>query len=159
MKKIKDKIDQDNEEAYGDTHPITPDRAFIESDGHSLNGITLHAYNPERMWAADAMGLRYGNLTEAQVKQFRRTSIYPGMAGDIGIVLWLCSEEDMETIRAARRDPSGYESVAIEFATKHGMVSPKQAKFWDAYKVFMRIMGEVHAAYGEPEKKTQEKQE
>ncbi len=155
--------EKDDKAAYGSdsskpkTNTLTPDKAFIESAGHKLNGLTLQPYTPERMWAADAMGLRYGNLSTAASKQYTTKGTYPGMQGDVGIVIWLCSLTDVEEVRAARRNPDIAEAEALEFATKHKIVSGKQSAFWDAYNVFLRIMNEVHAAYGEPEKVEQKK--
>lgn len=136
---------------------ITPDQSFIESAGHSVNGLKLEPYTPERMWAADAMGLRYGHLSDAAAKQFARKNTYPGMEGDVGIVIWLCSLTDVDEVRAARRDPERAEGEAIVFAKTHKIITGKQSKFWDAYKVFLRIMDEVHAAYGEPESAGEQK--
>ena len=131
--------------------PLTPTRAFIESAGHSLNGLELQPYTIERMWAADAMGLRYGRLSRTAVKQFHSNNTYPGMNGDVAIVIWLCSLSDPEEVRAARRNPSDAEETAIKFAEENKIASPKQKKFWDAYEVFLKIMDEIHAAYSEPE--------
>lgn len=136
---------------------ITPDQSFIDSAGHSVNGLQLEPYTPERIWAADAMGLRYGNLSEAAAKQFARKGTYPGMEGDVGIVMWLCSLTNPDEVRAARRDPERAEADALTFAKDHKFLTGKQGKFWDAYKVFLRIMNEMHAAYGEPEKSEPQK--
>lgn len=155
--------EKDDKAAYGSDSgkpkpkPITPDQVYIDSDGHSLNGLKLQPYTPERMWAADAMGLRYGHLSAVASKQFARASTYPGMEGDVGIVIWLCSLMDVEEVRAARRDPERAEAEALEFAKEHKILTGKQSKFWDAYKVFLRIMNETHAAYGEPAKVEQKK--
>src|SRR5258707_1146710 len=96
--------DKDDKAAYGgdDSNSpklkaeVTPDQAFIESDGYKLNGLELRPYSPERMWAADAMQLRYGHLSQAASRQFARKNTYPGMEGDVGIVIWLCSLPDGE---------------------------------------------------------------
>jgi hypothetical protein len=137
---------------------ITPDAAFIESDGHQVNGLKLQPYTPERMWAADAMGLRYGHLSKAASMQFIHKGTYPGMEADVAIVIWLCSLKDVEEVRAARRDPDQAEDAAITFARNNNIVSTKRNEWWDAYKVFLKIMREVHAAYGEPKKKEDQKE-
>jgi len=159
MKKEK-KITTDDE-AYrpdeGEVKQLTPEKAFINSADHTLNGTRLEPYTIERMWAADSMGLRWGRLSTPAAKQFAQDNTYPGMSGDVAIVMWLCSMKDMEEIRCARRDPAPAEDKAITFAEKHKIASPKQKEFWDAYRVFLDIMTEVHVAYGQPEeqKKTQ----
>jgi len=134
-----------------DAAPTPQDESFKDSDGHSLNGLTLQPYTIERMWAADAMGLRYGYLTKTAIQQFRRNNTYPGMSGDVAIVIWLCSLEDIEEVRAARRNPSSAEESAVRFAEEHKMANPKQKQFWLAYDVFLKIMDEIHKAYAEPD--------
>lgn len=154
MKKTKTK---DEEAAYGKDEPqvMTPEAAFMESVEHKLNGTKLEAYTIERMWAADSMGLRWGRLSNSAAKQFATDNTYPGMEGDTAIIMWLCSVTDLDEIRTARRDPSPAEDKAIKFAEKHKIASKKQKEFWEAYKVFLNIMTEVHVAFGEPEKKTE----
>lgn len=154
----------DQDEAYGADEAVeelvTPEAAFKDSANHALNGTKLEPYTIERMWAADSMGLRWGRLSKPAAAQFAKDNTYPGMSGDVGIVIWLCSTTDLDEIRTARRDPSEAEDKAVEFAKKHKIASPKQKQFWEAYKVFLDIMTEVHVAYSEPEteKKTEQNQ-
>jgi hypothetical protein len=152
---------KDDEAAYGadEGKVMTPEDSFIESVSHKLNSIELQPYTIERMWAADSMGLRWGRLSAPAAKQFAKDNTYPGMSGDVAIVMWLCSTTDDEEIKCARRDPSPAEDKAAEFAKKHKIASPKQTEFWQAYKVFLDIMTEVHVAYSEPEKKTEKEPE
>lgn len=146
-----------DEEAYGPDvpKPVTSDTSFIESAEHSLNGTKLQAYTIERQWAADSMGLRWGRLSPPAAKQFAKDNTYPGMSGDVAIIMWLCSVTDLEEVRCARRDPAEAEDKAIAFAERHKIASPKQKEFWSAYMVFLDIMTEVHVSYAEPEKKTE----
>jgi hypothetical protein len=149
----------EQDEAYTPDEPqASPeDRAFIESAGHKLNGLDLQPYSPERMWAADAMGLRYGRLTKEQTDQFLEDNTYPGMEGDVGIVIWLCSLTNIQEVHSARRSPTVAINRAIKFAIEHKMVSRKQKTYWDGYEVFLKMMREIHDAYGEPEGATQKK--
>jgi hypothetical protein len=149
----------DDQAAYGKDEEgnkpkvVTPDASFINSDGHKLGDLKLYPYTPDRMFAADAMGLRYGRLSNAAARQFVAKGTYPGMEADVVIIVWLCSLENIEEVRSARRDPDLAEDVAIEFAKTHNMVSKLQDSWWDAYKVFKSIMAEVQEAYGKPKKK------
>jgi hypothetical protein len=139
---------------------MTPTKSFIESTAHSLNGLELEPYTIERMWAADAIGLRYGRLTKAQAKQLSEDNTYPGMEADTVIVVWLCSLKDVEEVNGARRNPVQANQAAIKWAIEHKMASKLQKNFREAYRVFNTIMDEVFAAYGEPEgteKKTERK--
>jgi len=159
MKKEKKITTED--EAYrpdeGEAKVLTPERAFIQSVDHSLNGTKLEPYTIERMWAADSMGLRWGRLSAPAAKQFAESNTYPGMLGDVAIIIWLCSVTDVEEIRTARRDPSQAEDKATKFAEEHKIASQRQKEFWSAYRIFLDIMTEVHVAFGEPEKKTDNK--
>ncbi len=147
----------EQDEAYKADEEVTivEDKVFIESEGHAVNGLKLQPYTPERMWAADAIGLRYGRLTSEQTEQFTEDGTYPGMAGDVAVVMWVCSLEKREDVLSARRNPTVAMKKIVEFAKQKNMVSPKQSQWWDAYKVFLEIMSEIHAAYGEKEKKTE----
>lgn len=143
-----------------DEEQAPEDRSFIESAEHRLNGVKLHAFSPEWMWAADSIGLRYGRLSKEATDQFIADGTYPGMAGDVPIVMYVCSLQSREMVSWARRNPIPAEQAAADFAEKHRIVSPKQSGWWDAYKIFIKIMNEIHAAYGErdlpeAEKKTE----
>ena|SRR5215472_549274 len=149
----------ENDDAYRadeQTATAVEDKSFIESAGHVLNGLRLQAYGPERMWAADAIGLRYGRLTPEQTEQFNEDGTYPGMAADVPIVIWLCSLEKREDVLSARRNPNMSMGKIVQFAETHNMVTPKQKGWWDAYTIFLAIMREIHQSYGElGEKKTE----
>lgn len=134
------------------------DKVFIESAEHSLNGLKLQSYSPERMWAADAIGLRYGRLTSEQTEQFNEDGTYPGMAGDVAVVIWVCSLEKRQDVLSARRNPTLAMDKVIQFAKDHKIVTPKQGQWWEAYRVFLTIMREIHAAYAESEEKKTEQE-
>jgi hypothetical protein len=150
--------DEDAAYALDEQSVVSPeDKSFIESAGHELNGLKLNPYTIERIWAADAVGLIYGKLSQSALDEFNTRGTYPGMAGDVPIVMWSCSLSEDEA-RCFRTVPQIAMRKAAEFAKKHRMVMPKQKGWWDAYNVFLRIMKEVQDSYGEPdvtpEKKT-----
>jgi len=145
-----------SDEGYEPDEPKpAEDKAFIESDGYEFNGLKLHPYSPERMWAVDAIGTRYGRLTPEQNEQWREDGTYPGMAGDVPVVLWICSLDKREEWLAARRNPNTAMAKIEQFAQSHQIVSPIQDNWWKAYDVFLKIMRQIHQAYGQPEKKTE----
>ncbi len=135
---------------------VTPDAAFVESAGHALNGLELQPWTIERQWAADAMGMRYGRLSRSLVKQFMANNTYPGMAGDVGMAIWLCAISEGE-VRAARRNPDDAEALAGKFAVEHKLAHPRQKNFQVAYDIFLSMMDELYVSYSEPdiEKKTE----
>jgi hypothetical protein len=132
------------------------DKAFIEAGEYDFNGIKIHGYSPERMWAADSIGLRYGRLTPEQNEQWKEDGTYPGMAGDVPVILWVCSLEKREEWLTARRNPSLAMTKVEKFALEHRIVSPIQDNWWKAYDVFLKIMRHIQQSYGEQEKKTTE---
>ena len=156
MKNKDEKAAHESDE--GNVVRMTPNKSFIDSDGHSLGDLKLQPYTPERVWAADSMGLRYGNLTKADIRQWRGSGYYPGMAGDVGIIIWLCSLTDLDEIASARRDPTNACRLAAEFAAKEKIISFKQKRFWQAHKVFLAIMDEINVVRGEPEDQKKTKQ-
>jgi hypothetical protein len=149
----------DEDAAYApDEQPLVSpeDKSFIESAGHELNGLKLNPYTPERIWVADAIGLIYGKLSEEAITEFTQHRTYPGMAGDVPIVIWACTLSEEEA-RCLRSVPQVAMKRAAEFAKKHRMVMPKQKGWWNAYNVFLQIMNEIHDAYGEPDAASTEK--
>jgi hypothetical protein len=136
-------------------HERKVEQAFIESENHSFNGLKLEPWSPERMWAAESMGLRYGKLSKETVPQFQKTYMYNGMTGDVGIFIWL-STRNIDEVRAARRDPDTAEELAGTFAKENGIIVASGKHFNEAYKLFLQAMDEIYVSSTEldSEKKT-----
>lgn len=115
-----------------------------------LEGIDLQPYTPDRAWAAQAMGLKYGFVDEAAVEEFKRTGIYPGGLRDCGIVLWLRSLTSEQEIDKAARNPVASAVTAAKWATEHGFGDTRSEKFWLAYNIFIHTMTEVAQAQTTP---------
>lgn len=130
------------------------DRAFIDSENHSLNGEKLQPYSLARKVAAQAMGLFYGHVDEADRDRFRREKVYPGALRDMIIVLWLCTLKDDDEIDAASRAPKAAVKRAYAWAETEGVANMDHEKFWKAYILFHDIMGEVAASQVRAEKKS-----
>jgi hypothetical protein len=115
-----------------------------------LEGITLQPYTPDRAWAAQAMGLKYGFVDETGIEEFKRTGTYPGALRDCGIVLWLRSlTSDLEIDKAAR-NPVPAARLAAQWAHEHGFGDIRSEKFWAAYNIFINTMTEVAQAQTTP---------
>lgn len=137
------------DEIYGPDDPA--EEAFVKSDAHALDDLELQPYTPDRAWAAQAMGLRYGFVDDAGVEFFREHRIYPGALRDVAIVLWLCSLDDEVEIDKASRNPVAAARKAATWAHDRKLENPRGDGFWKAYAVFMKIMGEVDASVSVPE--------
>ena len=137
------------EEAYGPDDPA--EAAFTQSDTHELGDLNLQPYTPDRAWAAQAMGLRYGFIDDAGVEFFKEHRIYPGALRDVAIVLWLCSLTDEIEIDKASRNPIAAARKAATWSDEHKLANARSPEFWQAYAVFMKIMAEVDASVSVPE--------
>lgn len=137
------------EEVYGSDDPA--EQAFTQSDVHALGEMDLQPYTPDRAWAAQAMGLRYGFVDDAGVEFFKEHRIYPGALRDVAIILWLCSLTDEIEIDKASRNPIAAARKAATWAHERKLDTTKADEFWKAYAVFMRIMAEVDGSVSVPE--------
>lgn len=117
-----------------------------------LEGVTLHPYTPDRAWAAQAMGLKYGFIDEAGVDEFKRSGIYPGALRDCGIVLWLRSLTNETEIDKAARNPVAAARTAATWSQEKGFGDVRSDKFWAAYNIFINTMTEVAQAQTTPKK-------
>jgi hypothetical protein len=137
------------EETYGPDDPA--EAAFTQSDSHALGDLDLQPYTPDRAWAAQAMGLRYGFVDDAGVEFFKEHRIYPGALRDVAIVLWLCSITDEVEIDKASRNPIAAARKAATWSHEHKLGNVRHPEFWSAYAVFMKIMAEVDASVSVPD--------
>jgi hypothetical protein len=157
MKKKKDEVrvistttvTPNDSEIYGPDDPA--EEAFTRSDSHALGDLDLQPYTPDRAWAAQSMGLRYGFIDDAGVEFFREHKIYPGALRDVAIVLWLCSLTNEVEIDKACRNPIAAARKAATWSHQLKMDNPRGDGFWKAYAVFMQIMAEVDASVSTPE--------
>ena len=123
--------------------------AFSGSEDQ-LEGLELHPYSPDRAWAAQAMGLKYGFVDEAGVDEVKRTGVYPGALRDVGIVLWLRSLTSETEIDKAARSPVAAAVSAAKWAQGIGIADTRSDKFFAAYNIFMDTMTAVAEAQTTP---------
>jgi len=131
------------------------EQAFVESENHAFGDIKLQPFTPDRVIAAQAMGLHYGNVDPAGVEQFDRTKLYPGAMRDVAVVLWLCTLTEPSDVDGAARNPVTAAVMASTWAGKHGLTDQRSQSFWDGYLLFFKIMREIEVSRTEPEKKTE----
>lgn len=117
------------------------DKAFTQSE----------PYTPNRVVAAQSMGMRYPNIGNDGLEQFSKTGVYPGALHDVLIVLWLCSlTEDKEIIRAMR-SPDEALGKAIAWGAEQGITDTKSEAWWAAYNRFIDIMTDINSSNGVPQ--------
>ena len=144
-----------SEEVEDIGHEKQVEKAFVESHGHSLNGLKLEPYSDARRIAAQSMNLRYGNLTEAEASQFNRVSLYAGAVRDTAIVLWLCTVKDHQELDRIAANPEHYTDTWQKFAAEHGLIDTADKSFWDGFVVFLAIMNEIEVSRVDAKKKTE----
>ncbi|HET7237755.1 MAG TPA: hypothetical protein VFI76_01925 [Terrimicrobiaceae bacterium] len=93
--------------------PLTARANGFDGSGYWLGGRELHAFSPSRYRAADAMGWRFQRLDADQQTELARTSGYPGMAQDVGIVLWLMNVGPSQVERAIRNPEWALSQMAV----------------------------------------------
>src|SRR4029453_5756911 len=142
-------MNKESDELYLPDDPA--EEAFTQSDAHQLGDLELQPYTPDRAWAAQAMGLRYGFVDEAGVQFFKEHKIYPGALRDVAIVCWLCSLTSEIEIDKASRNPIAAARKAADWSHERKLDNARAEEFWKAYAVFMRIMAEVDASASTPE--------
>lgn len=124
--------------------------AFTESDNHALGDLELQPYNPIRIVAAQAMGLRHPNIGEEAMEQFKTTGVYPGALSDTLIVLYLCTLGTAAEVRRCGRKPDEAYEKAIAWGAERGIINMRSETFWQAYGKFIDIVSEVSASVTVP---------
>ncbi len=137
------------------------DDAFIKSDKNVFQDLLLKPWTPERIVAAQGMGLLYPNIGNEGIDHFDRTGLYPGVLKDIMIVLWLCTilEEPDEkkpsqgmTVIDAIGAPKMALKEAMKWAVDKKIVQMKSDEFWSAYGLFSNIFKQVSDSETQPVK-------
>lgn len=119
------------------------DKAFIGSDRHTLDDLKLQPWTPQRIIAAQEMGLLYPNLGKQGWAQFRRTNVYPGALKDVMIFLFLSTLDENEVDEATFAD-------ARKFGAGRGIHLADGQGFWDAFHKFVEVVSEVYAGATKP---------
>lgn len=139
--------------------------AFTQSDKHALDDLKLMPWTPERLIAAQNMGLTLIGLSGEAWEEFIRTDIYPGALKDTCISIWLCtlpeddrarnvlpeSERNTMTVEEADASPKMAYRLAKKWAATRDIASGNSKAFWQAYSKFLQMMNEVSASSVKPE--------
>ena len=127
--------------------PTPADTAFTNASNHVFGDMELNPYSASRVVAAQALGLKYPNVSE--LEQFHKTGVYAGALQDTLIVLWLCAVPDKEVMRALR-EPDESLSKAIEWGAQLKITDTSSEQWWKAYQKFIDIVSEVTDSTGNP---------
>jgi hypothetical protein len=135
------------------------DKAFTGSDRHTLDDLKLEPWTPQRIWAAQLMGMSYPNLGKAGRNALLRSNVYPNAVKDVAIFLWLSTRkpETFETndsseitVIDAEAQPEMAAKLARDFAIERGIHLRDSAEFWDAYNKFWEVMQEIENVVTQP---------
>ena len=135
------------------------DAAFIAAkNGEEFLGAELQPWTPQRIIAAQSMGMLYPLIGEDGWEQLGRTGIYAGAMRDTIIFLWLRALLPGETFpqstaRAARaeRKPGEAWARAQAWAEQLGLLDAASETFQEGYQLFGSKMAAIQAARGIPE--------
>lgn len=124
--------------------------AFLQSQaGHELFGEVLRPYSGSRIVAAQSMGLKYPNLTEAEIESVKKKGVYPGSLLDIVVLTWVCTLPDSGegwTPNKALRRPESATEAAMEWAEGKGILNTASPQHLEAFNCFSQIVGAVAAS-------------
>lgn len=123
--------------------------SFVSSDKHVLDGIKLFPWTPNRVIAAQALGMLYPEIGKEGWDQYRRTKKYPGCLKDVIICLWLCSIPEDEVDEADAAPQEAYRR-ARKWAAGLGLHNVQSNAFWQAYAKFADIVTEVDNSFTTP---------
>ena len=115
------------------------DKAFLGSDNATLGDLKLQPWTPDRINAAQRMGMFYPNLGKGGWDRVTSTSVYPGVAQDVMIFVYLSTVEPKKVYEVTFED-------AMAFGTARNLHSTDSKEFWDAYNKFIDVQNEIQAS-------------
>lgn len=125
--------------------PTRKPDSFTDSDKNVLLGTKLFPWTPTRMIAGQSMGMIYPDIGKDGFDQYKRTGLYPGAVKDCIICLWLCSQTEEQVDEADAAPVDAYRRARV-WAAGLKIHTTNCPEFWQAGKVFAKIIGEVDKA-------------
>jgi hypothetical protein len=123
------------------------DKSFLNSDKHTLSDLKLQPWTPERIIKAQEIGMLYPALGKMDWEQYNKTKVYPGMAKDIMIFLFL------STLQPSEVETATYDE-AKAFGIKRGIHRTDSTEFWQARNKFVEVQNEIQTAATKPKNST-----
>lgn len=121
------------------------DKAFLNSDKHTLSDLKLHPWTPDRIIKAQEIGMLYPSLGKMDWEQYHKTKVYPGMLKDVMIFVYL------STLTHKEVDTATYDE-AKAFGIKRGIHRTDSDEFWDARNKFIEAQNEIQDAATKPKR-------
>jgi hypothetical protein len=118
---------------------------------YEFNGVRLQPWVPERIIAAQAMGMHYPLIGKKGFEQYKQTGHYPHMVSDVIIAIWLCYVAvSLEQVEDARAMGAEAYKKAEAWAKSLGIYQVGSEKFDVAAKVFTSMVDEPDASATKP---------
>lgn len=119
------------------------DKAFVQSDKHTLDDLKLEPWTPDRIIKANEVGFSWPNIGKEGFAQFRKTKLYPGAVRDVLIFIGLSTLEpsDVETASWEELKAAG---------VKRGLHTTDSQTFWSAYTKMLEVHDEIAASLAVP---------
>ena len=134
-----------------------------------IGETVLHPSTPQRMIAAQSIGLKYPAIGEEGAATFDKTNSYPGMLVDMIIVIGVCltpsdasegkSETGVQNVGEFMSKPEKSFQALMKWAEQFGLVTPFSKLGKLCTETFMGILDEVSANYFNPEVDSKEGKE
>lgn len=126
--------------------------AFASSERKKFNDIKLQPWTADRSIAAQALGLKYPNLSKEDWEAVKRGGIYPGAVRDIALAMWLCTLSSDQVIDAEINGEREAKKLSAKWAGDMRIHDPSKAKFWDAMSYCIGMWNEVSESITVPAK-------
>lgn len=112
-------------------------------------GIMLEPWTLRRAAAAQVAGMRYPNLSAADVASWNERASYPALWQDVVLHVWLRSLSE-SAVREQMGNPSRMLDSALDFADVHG-IGPTSDAYVDARGLFFQTVADEQSATTKPE--------
>lgn len=134
----------------------SPDQDFRETFKPTellVGGVKLAPFSAFRRAVAQAMGMRWGSLTQADISEIKdegkTVSIsYPGLPKDVTLVAYICAISE-DAVLLADENPRKAKLEAFKWAEKHGIIFPSPA-FQRAQAIVSEIFSAEASATATP---------
>lgn len=133
------------------------DRAFVMSaDGmrsvpFSADGsgadVKLRAFDDFRLMAAQSMGLRFFNMTEDDISEFKAHGTYDELYMDAIISVCLCTKPEEFALKAIDH-PKTYKKQILQWAKKQG-IRPGTERHGEVIEAFGQIINDISVSSAE----------
>lgn len=133
-------------------------KAFTSSENHKLGDMNLQPWTPQRIVAAQSIGMIYPFIGSDGLEQFKKSGTYPGLLKDAIIALWLCTINH-EDVDAAEGSPREAYRQAVAWAADKNIPNMESKEFNEAHNIFIKMMNQVRDSQTKPEETSNNSEE